>query len=558
MKRTRPVATLLVALFAAACTEPNPNAEGEATGESGDAESTDSSESTTGPAVCGDGMVEGDEACDEGAANDDNGECKSDCTQNVCGDGFQSPTEECDAGGSNGDNASCTNACELARCGDGLLGPDEQCDEGDGNNANEAACKADCTDNVCGDGFAGPGEECDDGNQDETDACRSNCRALASPTCMDDAVLPGEWCFSEEVEGTLLFAPGDVEVYDIDGDGQDDLFSLQAGEYYARWVLSATDTFVLGHELDLTGLGEPTYGYAASVLDYVPAGQPELMLFGGLAGDTFVEVWQQATSGPDLVETAAGAPDGLTGVTVEGAATLQLATVGPETVVTMDPAGPTVYAASGTGAPTALGVEGSGPMFRLRTGEDTDVLMVISNETTQVARLYRLVGSVLQRDQLLTFGNTSETIVATAEVGDIDGDGDDDLVTVSAENCPGPDTSTCTENTLRVYTGEAAVEPLSEHADQLVGFGVNAVTFGDFNLDGAPDIVVARQGTQDLLVLETEGSALTYPYTRTIPMTIGANVRLIKGDFNGDGHLDLIVHNSSGTENTSTVLWSQP
>jgi len=48
---------------------------------------TDTTTGTTGPApVCGDGILEGGEACDDGAANGPGQACKADCTLNVCGD----------------------------------------------------------------------------------------------------------------------------------------------------------------------------------------------------------------------------------------------------------------------------------------------------------------------------------------------------------------------------------------------------------------------------------------------------------------------------------------
>ena len=82
---------------------------------------TTSTTTTTLPAVCGDGSVEGSEACDDG----------------------------------NADNTdSCVDTCELNYCGDGFVHAGvEQCDEGAANsNADPATCRSDCTnDDVCGD-----------------------------------------------------------------------------------------------------------------------------------------------------------------------------------------------------------------------------------------------------------------------------------------------------------------------------------------------------------------------------------------------------------------------
>ncbi|MCB9707153.1 MAG: hypothetical protein H6711_35250 [Myxococcales bacterium] len=65
---------------------------------SGDA--TEGSTGGGGPAVCGDGVVEGDEACDDGAANADDvaDACRTDCSAPRCGDGVIDPGhgEVCD------------------------------------------------------------------------------------------------------------------------------------------------------------------------------------------------------------------------------------------------------------------------------------------------------------------------------------------------------------------------------------------------------------------------------------------------------------------------------
>jgi cysteine-rich repeat protein len=68
----------------------------------------------------------------------------------VCGDGILDEGEECDDG--NNDNGDgCSADCTLEPvCGDGVLDPGEQCD--DGNNDDGDGCSADCTLEVGGDG----------------------------------------------------------------------------------------------------------------------------------------------------------------------------------------------------------------------------------------------------------------------------------------------------------------------------------------------------------------------------------------------------------------------
>ncbi|MCB9565815.1 MAG: hypothetical protein H6710_01080 [Myxococcales bacterium] len=79
--------------------------------------STSTSGTTGEPAVCGDGVVEGAEECDDG--NDvDTDDCLSTCVAASCGDGFVwDGVEECDDA-DNIDKNLCSNACTKVLCKD--------------------------------------------------------------------------------------------------------------------------------------------------------------------------------------------------------------------------------------------------------------------------------------------------------------------------------------------------------------------------------------------------------------------------------------------------------
>lgn len=130
------------------------------------------------PAACGDGLLyDGVETCDEGSANNDAGACTSICTVAVCGDGFvRSGDEECDDGDDNADTAGCTSECKVAVCGDGLIyGGVEECDEGTANN-DAGSCTSICSVAVCGDGFVQAGvEQCDLGDENGGPLCTEDC-----------------------------------------------------------------------------------------------------------------------------------------------------------------------------------------------------------------------------------------------------------------------------------------------------------------------------------------------------------------------------------------------
>ncbi len=71
------------------------------------------------PPNCGDGVVDGDEECDDGPANGPGQPCLANCILNRCGDGVQDPEEECDLGDLNGPDNGCSDECKLlaSACG---------------------------------------------------------------------------------------------------------------------------------------------------------------------------------------------------------------------------------------------------------------------------------------------------------------------------------------------------------------------------------------------------------------------------------------------------------
>lgn len=164
-----------------------------------DTDSTDSSETGPDP-VCGDGVVEGDEQCDDGNTFD-NDACKSDCTPAICGDGIiQVGVENCDDSNML-DGDGCSAVCITEGCGDAIVQGEEQCDDGNGVTGDD--CTNLCTIAACGDAILHEGvEQCDDGNLLDDDECLAAC---VPASCGDGIVWVGE----EECD----------DANDIDSDG---------------------------------------------------------------------------------------------------------------------------------------------------------------------------------------------------------------------------------------------------------------------------------------------------------------------------------------------------
>jgi hypothetical protein len=153
-------------------------------------------------AICGDGVLEPPEACDDGPYNSDTtpSACRTSCTFARCGDGVVDLGESCDEGSANSNvnpDATCRRNCALATCGNDAIDEGEQCDDGAGNDdALPDACRTTCVLAHCGDGVIDSGEVCDEGaaNSDVTaDACRRDC---TPPRCGDGVVDSGEFCDS--------------------------------------------------------------------------------------------------------------------------------------------------------------------------------------------------------------------------------------------------------------------------------------------------------------------------------------------------------------------------
>jgi cysteine-rich repeat protein len=150
---------------------------------------TTTGDPTGGPAMCGDGAVQGGELCDDGALNSLYGACAPVCVPSYCGDGFPGPGEGCDDGNDIDDDA-CRRSCERPRCGDGVLQGDELCDDADASE--DDSCTTRCAPPSCGDGILSAPEQCDLG---ELNAPAGHCSLeCADATCGDGVVQPGEAC----------------------------------------------------------------------------------------------------------------------------------------------------------------------------------------------------------------------------------------------------------------------------------------------------------------------------------------------------------------------------
>lgn len=139
-------------------------------------------------AVCGDGLREQQEECDDGNGTDGDG-CTWECLleNGACGDGVMQRAlgEQCDVGVLLPPGAVCTPRCTLVLrdCGNGMPDEGEECDDGPANSDGAGAhCRRNCTVGRCGDRIVdAPAETCDDGNRLSGDGCDSRCVREGTP-----------------------------------------------------------------------------------------------------------------------------------------------------------------------------------------------------------------------------------------------------------------------------------------------------------------------------------------------------------------------------------------
>jgi fibro-slime domain-containing protein len=169
---------------------------------------------TTCVTTCGDGIVAGDEVCDDGKNDGSYGGCMPGCKAKApgCGDGITQAAngEQCDDGVLNGIGVDkCTATCKL-RCGDGVVEPGEQCDLGASKNTGGyGGCNANCTlAPYCGDGFKAANEQCDDGKNDGSyGTCNPNC--TLAPYCGDNMLQsPPEGCDLGSADSANAYGTG--------------------------------------------------------------------------------------------------------------------------------------------------------------------------------------------------------------------------------------------------------------------------------------------------------------------------------------------------------------
>jgi uncharacterized protein (TIGR03437 family) len=343
----------------------------------------------------------------------------------------------------------------------------------------------------------------------------------------------GDGTFRPSVNYTTGAGPAGVAMADFNGDGKPDL----AITYFGSLASPLSGVSIL------MGNGDGTFKAAVNI----PGGSsPLAVLSADFNGDGKADL-AVANSSSSTISVFTGNGDG----TFQPAVTWD-AGIGPQHLAYGDFNGDgkldLAVIHRGTSVVSILSGKGDGT-FQPRV----DYLAGLAPETLSVVDIYGdgkldllagggsdylavLVGNgdgTFQAPPAYAAGSGPQA-VATA---DFNGDGIPDLVTANA---------TSNDVSVLLGAGGAKFQPAIESS---VGPGATSqppqpvdVVAADFNGDGKPDVAVADQETNDVSILVGKGDG-----TFRTPVHFPAGVNpsaLVAGDFNGDGKLDLAVANT--------------
>lgn len=134
---------------------------------------------------------------------------------------------------------------------------------------------------------------------------------------------------------------------------------------------------------------------------------------------------------------------------------------------------------------------------------------------------------------------TTDSFSGGVEIGDLNADGKQDIVTANYNQ------------TVSVFLRNAANTGFNAKIDYPIGSSPNSVVIGDFNGDGRQDLATNTSGSSLVTVLLR--NAANNGFEAKVDYPVGSSPMSIKAaDFNGDGKLDLATANNAGS--TISVL----
>ncbi|MBK8251369.1 MAG: VCBS repeat-containing protein [Polyangiaceae bacterium] len=422
---------------------------------------------------------------------------------------------------------------------------------------------------MCGDGKLEGNEECDDNNTADADGCEADCTL---PKCGNGIVDPGEVCFGSQDPALISFTETySLALFDCNGDGALDLiisgavvfannvsnFGIQALPndmgHFAEAIFTEALSSIVGLEPAIGADGEPE-------LIGVHTYKSKTMWMRGLG-----ECQLQWTEGMTTAATLAGVTD-VTPFNADGMGTIDVAKVYLPNVgdsapiwftlnqnIDEDVPGPSFANAN----PTFIA---AGDLM----GDSLDELVIGIPE-------YKQIGIFLNNDlsfstplNIPTLGLSAAPV--DAAIGDLDKDGDNDIVTANLES----DSIAVLKNLGSGAFGTQVPEPQVQGSNGVAAAKPKSIVLGDMNNDGYLDAVTANSddstGKSSVSVFLNDGKGklllatkASFPLVGTdAPFEVGRQPVSVKvGDLNGDGVLDIVTANAfveNGSSSVSVIL----
>jgi hypothetical protein len=205
----------------------------------------------------------------------------------------------------------------------------------------------------------------------------------------------------------------------------------------------------------------------------------------------------------------------------------------------------TTFSDPGQFQPTAF----SSPITPLNAGSDpqaiypididgdgkTDLVSVSSGDYTVF--VYRNTGNPVSPAFTLQSSFATSGYLSAITAGDLDGDGKPEIIIADGR---GP--------SLTIYknTGSPGTIVLQKVVSFPADLGVANVSIGDLNGDGKPEIVTANNNTNSLSVFTNGSTPGNFSFSSAVDWPVPSPLSIAIADFDGDGKPDLATESSSG------------
>ena len=344
-------------------------------------------------------------------------------------------------------------------------------------------------------------------------------------------------------------APASIAMADLNGDGRLDLVTANVGtDQLSVFFQSASGVFPTTPSATLNGVAVVaplTDPYSVRAIDV--DGDGDLDIVSANHGSNNLIIWTQGSPGSFSPVTPAigglNSPSDLAGADLNGDGRMDLvvANTGANRVSIYFRSAAGVYPNSPS---TSVGNGSTGAPISVAVGDmdgDGDIDIVSANQSTNnVTIYYQSSPGVFPNGQIVALGGPGITDGAcSVAVGDIDGDGKLDIACADR-----------TGNNLTVFlqssNGGFASTPTFTLAASGAPIQPTHVELADVNDDGALDLV-SSNGGNDLSIFVYQPDAAQFA---SEPIVIGQGGSLSSpswvttGDFDGDGRIDLAATNA--------------